>query len=56
MALSSDIKQSLAGQQKAMKLALKYEIWLNAFYVLSGFGIRNALVSAFATVGKARNN
>lgn len=47
--LSSDTEQSLAGQQKAVKLSLKYEIWWNAFYVSPGFGISYALVSAFST-------
>lgn len=54
--LCRDIKQFLAGEQKAMKLPLKDEIWLNAFYVSSGFGIGDAIVPAFSTAGKSRHN
>lgn len=51
--LSWDMKQFLAGEQKAMKLPLKDEICLNAFYVSSGFGIGDAIVPAFPQLVRA---
>jgi len=54
--LSSDPERSLAGQPAARRSALKYETWLNAVFLLAGFGIGYVLVSAFSTVGKTRNN